>query len=183
MYWRPASLATVFVIAVGLTMGVDHASACSCAPTLPPLARDPNSPAAPSPTPPAPDPLQQSARAEIDSADAALVGRLLRVRRVRSKRRYEIRADFSYRIEAVYKGKRRLRRGRIVTVRSVRDEAACGLPGRVGRRYGLRLYRRKGRPHWSSDLCSLMSPRDMRLAASTGGAPPGHSQAGTPPCS
>lgn len=183
MYWHAASSVTVLVIAVGLTTGVGDASACSCVRSGPPPVLVPNTPTDPSPTPPAPDPLQQWARAQIDSADAAVVGRLLRVRTVKSTRRYEIRADFSYRIEAVYKGKRRLRRGRIVTVRSVRDTAACGLPGRVGRRYGLRLYRRKGRPRWSSGLCSLMSPRDMRLAGRAGGALSGHGQAGAPSCS
>ena len=62
----------------------------------------------------------------------------------------------------MYKGKRRLRRGQIVTVHSARQTPTCGLPDEVGRRYGLLLYRRKGSPRWRSGRCSLMSIHGLR---------------------
>ena len=74
-------------------------------------------------------------------------------------------ADFRYRVERVYKGGRRLRRGRVLTVRAERSEAACGLSARIGRRSGLLLRRRRGRPPWTADLFDEMTPRELRRAA------------------
>lgn len=159
----------LLVAVVSLTLGAESARARSCAPPLPlpesAVGREE-------------DPMVQEARARIRSADGAFVGRLVKVRPV--PRRGE--ADFIYRVEAVYKGRRRLRRGRLVTVRSNRDTPACGLPDSVGRRYGLLLYRRKGEPRWSSGSCSLMSPRNMRLGASAGEASAGPAGNISPPC-
>jgi hypothetical protein len=112
----------------------------------------------------APENPEEQLREDLRRADAAIVGRLIEVRPVQSRRRYEIRADFRYRVERVYKG-RRLGRGRTVTVRSVRDEAACGLPNDIGRRYGLLLHRRRGRPAWKASLFDAVSPRELRAAA------------------
>lgn len=98
-------------------------------------------------------------------ADAAIVGRLIEVRPVGSPTAAYGLADFRYRVERVYKGKRRLRRGRVVTVRSERSEAACGLPAQTGRRYGLLLHRRRTRPPWRAGLFDVMSPRELRQAA------------------
>ena len=113
----------------------------------------------------APENPEEQLREDLRRADAAIVGRLIEVRPVQSRRRYEIRADFRYRVERVYKGRRRLPRGRTVTVRSVRDEAMCGLPDGIGRRYGLLLHRRSGRPPWKAGLFDVVSPRALRAAA------------------
>lgn len=104
-------------------------------------------------------------RLDLRRADAAIVGRLIEVRPVGSPRAEEGPADFRYRVERVYKGKRRLRRGRVVTVRSERNEGLCGLPARTRRRYGLLLHRRRGRPPWRAGLMDAMSPRELREAA------------------
>ncbi len=104
-------------------------------------------------------------RKDYRRADAAIVGRLLEVRPVGSPGAETGPADFRYRVERVYKGGRRLRRGRVATVRAERSEVACGLPSRIGRRYGLLLHRRKGRPPWTANLLDAMSPRELRQAA------------------
>ncbi len=160
-------LVGLLVAVVCLTLGAESARACSPPPPPPPE----------SPVGDEEDPVQE-ARARIRLADGAFVGRLVKVRPVPPRRE----ADFIYRVEAVYKGKRRLRRGRLVTVRSSRDGAACGLGGGVGSRYGLLLYRRKGEPRWSSGLCSIMSPRNMRLGARAGEASAGAAGNISPPC-
>ena len=150
---RLAALSTaILAVAIALSVGVELAAACSCARDIP---------YAPGFTPPA-DARARSAHEQMRSADAAFVGRLMSVRPSRTLGE----ANFRYRIRAVYKGKRRLRRGQIVTVRSARQAPTCGLPDEVGRRYGLLLYRRKGSPRWRSGRCSLMSARDMRLGLS-----------------
>ena len=136
---------TALTLTVGLSVGAEGAGACSCR------------------APASGDPLQW-AQQRMSSADAAVVGRLIEVRPVGSRRVLGP-ADFRYRIGQVYKGQRRLQRGRIVTVRGGRATVACGLPDEVGRRYGLLLYRREGRPRWRSGFCDLMSASDMRLAA------------------
>jgi len=83
-------------------------------------------------------------------ADAAISGRLLKVV-PRSRQR----AIFRYRVQRVYKGAAGIRRGRVISVRSARSSEACGLPARVGRRYGLMLARVGGA--WSSGVCALLS--------------------------
>ncbi len=103
-------------------------------------------------------------REDLRRADAAIVGRLIEVRPVGSQTANNPRADFRYRIERVYKGKRRLRRGRVVTVRSRSDEGLCGLPAQTRKRYGLLLHLRKGRPPWRADLFDVVSPRALRAA-------------------
>jgi hypothetical protein len=62
-----------------------------------------------------------------------------------------------YRLDRRYKG----RLSRTVWVRTVRDEATCGLPTR--RRVALYLTRVHG--HWESDLCAVTTRRAMRAAA------------------
>jgi hypothetical protein len=84
-------------------------------------------------------------------ADAAIVAELIEViPRNRSK------ADYRYRVQRVYKPGRGLRRGRVVSVRSATDSAACGLPRRIDRRYGLLLLRADGR--WTGGLCGVIKP-------------------------
>ncbi len=84
-------------------------------------------------------------------ADAAIVGKLIEV-----VPQSGLRADFLYRVQHVYKRGRGIRRGRVISVRSTSQAAACGLPQRTGRRYGLLLGRGEGR--WTGGLCGLVSP-------------------------
>jgi hypothetical protein len=83
-------------------------------------------------------------------ADAAISGRLLKV--IPQSRRQAI---FRYRVQRVYKGAPGIRRGRVVSVHSALSSAACGLPTRAGRRYGLMLSRAEG--VWASGVCGLLS--------------------------
>ena len=112
--------------------GAELAAACSCANTPP--------------------------RTLLRSADAAFVGRLVKVRTVDATNGT---ANFYYRVQHVYKGKRRLSRRRVV-VRSNLSGASCGLPRGKGRRYGVFLNRSKGR--WHSNLCLVVTPSEMRGA-------------------
>lgn len=91
-------------------------------------------------------------------ADAAFVGRLVAVV-PRSRQQ----ADFRYRVQRVFKRGAGIRRGRVVAVRSARSSAACGLPRRTGRRYGLTLTRAEGR--WLGGLCGLAKPRQLAAGA------------------
>jgi len=102
-----------------------------------------------SPTPPA----QSLAR-----SDAAIAGRLIGV-----EPQGPSRARYRYRVLHVYRGGDQIERGSILTVLSARSSAACALPTRVGRNYGLFLLGERGR--WASGLCGVISPRRLRAAA------------------
>lgn len=82
-------------------------------------------------------------------ADAAIAGELVEV-----VPRNRLRAVYRYRVQRVYKSGVGIRRGRTISVRSARGSAACGLPTRIGRRYGLLLSRSEG--GWTSGACSLL---------------------------
>jgi len=86
----------------------------------------------------------------MQRADAAIAGRLVEV-----IPRGRVRAVYRYRVRRVYKPGAGLRRGQLVSVRSTRSSAACGLPTRKGRRYGLLLSRQRG--GWTSGLCGLLN--------------------------
>lgn len=86
----------------------------------------------------------------MQGADAAISGRLLKVVPQGGQR-----AIFRYRVQRVYKGAPGIRRGQVVSVQSASSSAACGLPTRAGRRYGLMLSRAEG--VWSSGVCALLS--------------------------
>lgn len=89
-------------------------------------------------------------RAEaMKRADAAISGRLLKV--VAQNRE---RAIYRYRVQRVYKRAEGIRRGRVISVHSARSGAACGLPTRTGRRYGMLLTRTK--QGWASGICGLL---------------------------
>lgn len=92
----------------------------------------------------------------LRQADAAVVGELLEV-----VPRGGGLADFRYEVRRVYKSARRI--GSTVAVRSTTQSAACGLPARTGRRYGLLLDRSGGR--WRGGLCGVIAPRRLRAAA------------------
>lgn len=100
---------------------------------------------------------QLAPRDALRQADAAIAGELLRV----LPRKGGV-ADFRYEVQRVYKSVRRI--GTIVSVRSSTQSAACGLPARTGRRYGLLLDRAAGR--WRGGLCGVIAPRRLRAAAS-----------------
>jgi hypothetical protein len=139
---RIAAAGAALVISLA---AAEAAQACSCVP---------------------PDP-----RAQLKRADGAFVGRLVAVRVVDPPEEGEPISsadptDYIYRVGRVYNGGPGLRRGRRVRVRSVRDEATCGLPRTRGRLYGLFVTRRNRR--WTSNLCSVVSPAEMRRAAASG---------------
>ncbi|HZK15355.1 MAG TPA: hypothetical protein VFC52_02035, partial [Solirubrobacterales bacterium] len=85
----------------------------------------------------------------LRQADAAFAGRLVAV-----IPRGRDRAVFRYRVRRVFKRGPGVRRGRVVSVRSARSSAACGLPTKTGRPYGLALSR-AGRG-WTAGSCSLL---------------------------
>jgi hypothetical protein len=88
----------------------------------------------------------------MQQADAVIVGKLVRV-----VPRSRVKADYRYRVQRVYKRRAGIRRGRVISVRSARQSAACGLPHGVGRTFGLMLSR-DGR-RWTSGLCGVFRPR------------------------
>jgi hypothetical protein len=115
-------------------------------------------------------------RAQLKRADGAFVGRLVAVRVVDPPEVGEPISsadptDYIYRVGRVYNGGPGLRRGQRVRVRSVRDEATCGLPSTRGRLYGLFVTRRNRR--WTSNLCNVVSPAEMRRAANADSAAAG----------
>jgi len=93
-------------------------------------------------------PVRQAMR----QADAAIAGRLVKV-----VPRNRVRAVYRYRVQRVYKSGTGIRRERMISVHSARSSAACGLPHRTGRRYGLMLFRSEGR--WTGGLCGAFRPR------------------------
>jgi hypothetical protein len=94
---------------------------------------------------------QTSPSEAMREADAAIVGELVKV-----APRSRLMADYRYRVQRVYKRAGGIRRGRVISVRSPRQSVACGLPTRIGRRYGVLLLRGKGR--WASGLCGVFRP-------------------------
>ncbi|HMJ73783.1 MAG TPA: hypothetical protein VK471_10510 [Solirubrobacterales bacterium] len=96
-------------------------------------------------------------------SDAAIVARLVEV-----VPRGNMRTDYRYRVRRVYRGARMLGRGEMVSVRSARRTAACGLPRRQARPIGLFLSR-DPRGHWTAGICSMIAPRRLEQAAKQGG--------------
>ena len=94
----------------------------------------------------------------LRESDAAVVGRLVEV-----VPRGPLQADYRYEVQRVYRGANAIEAGRIVFVRSARSGAACGLPRRMDRRYGLFLTRLGG--HWRAGICSVVTPRVLWMAA------------------
>jgi len=94
----------------------------------------------------------------LRQADAAIVGELVEV-----VPRSRLKADYRYRVQRVYKRGNGIRRGQTISVRSARQSAACALPRRTGRRYGLFLLR--GEDRWTSGLCGVVRPDVLDSAA------------------
>jgi hypothetical protein len=101
----------------------------------------------------APQPPAESLR----EADGAIVGRLVKVLPHGS-----LNAVFRYEVGHAYKGAA-IEDGQMLDVRGARRTAACGLPRRTDRSYGLFLSRRNGR--WFGGICGVVSPRRLRAAA------------------
>lgn len=91
-------------------------------------------------------------------SDAAIVGRLLVV-----EPHGPTRARYRYKVMRVYRGRDKIKLGSTLTVLSSRSSAACALPTRVDRNYGLFLLGDDGR--WASGLCGVLSPRRLWVAA------------------
>jgi hypothetical protein len=110
--------------------------------------------------------------AALQRSDAAIVARLVEV-----VPRDRLWADYRYRVQHVYKSGRGLVRGAVVTVRSARGGAACGLSRGIGRRYGLLLdevhvgpvrgakREPRGEYRWRGGICGVLAPRELRAAA------------------
>jgi hypothetical protein len=71
-------------------------------------------------------------------------------------------ALYRYEVRRAYKGAERIETGQMLDVHSSRRSAACALPRRIGRVYGLFLLARHNR--WFSSICRVVSPRRMRWA-------------------
>jgi hypothetical protein len=94
----------------------------------------------------------------LAAADAAITGRLLGV-----EPHGATRAEYRYEVLRVYRGRDVIARGTTLSVVSPRGSAACALPDRVGRSYGLFLLGDGER--WASGLCGVVSPRHLWSAA------------------
>ncbi|HVY77323.1 MAG TPA: hypothetical protein VG898_02330 [Solirubrobacterales bacterium] len=104
----------------------------------------------------------QSPAESLREADGAVVGRLVRV-----LPQGPLRAVFRYEVRHAYKG-RLPEVGRMLDVHSSRRGAACALPRRTDRNYGLFLLRRDGR--WYGGICGVVPPQRLRAAAHRGAA-------------
>jgi hypothetical protein len=102
----------------------------------------------------APQPAAESLR----EADGAVTARLVAVLPHGPGQ-----ALYRYELRHVYKGAERLEAGRMLDVHSSRRSAACALPRRIGRVYGLFLLARHGR--WFGGICRVVSPKRMRWVA------------------
>lgn len=74
-----------------------------------------------------------------------------------------LRAVFRYEVRHVYKGEGLPSVGRMLSVNSSRRGAACALPRRTDRSYGLFLTRQHG--HWFGGICGVVAPKRLRAAA------------------
>ena len=101
----------------------------------------------------APQPPRESLR----EADGAVVGRLVKV-----LPHGALHAVYRYEVRHAYKGVMS-GPGKMLDVHSSRRGAACALPRRIGRSYGLFLFRRNGR--WFGGLCGAVAPGRLRAAA------------------
>jgi hypothetical protein len=100
----------------------------------------------------------QSPAESLRESDGAIVARLVTV-----LPHGRLHADYRYEVRHVYRGAELIDEGRMLTVRSGRTAAACALPRRLDRVYGLFLSRARGR--WFGGICGVVEPRRMRHAA------------------
>lgn len=102
----------------------------------------------------APQPPGESLR----ESDGAIVGRLVKV-----LPHGPLHAVYRYEMLHVYKGGDVIEAGKMLDVHSSRRAAACALPRRTGRSYGLFLSQRNGR--WFGGICGVILPKRLRAAA------------------
>jgi hypothetical protein len=100
----------------------------------------------------------QAPAESLREADAAVVARLVAVFPHGPSQ-----ALYRYEVRRVYKGREKLEAGRMLDVHSSRRSAACALPRRIGRTYGLFLLSRHNR--WFGSICRVVSPKRMRRVA------------------
>jgi hypothetical protein len=100
----------------------------------------------------------QAPAESLRESDAAIVARLVKV-----LPRGRLHADYRYEVRQVYRGRKTLEPGQMLTVRSGRRAAACALPRRIDHEYGLFLTQLHGR--WSGGICGVIEPRRLRHAA------------------
>ena len=134
--------AVVVLVLIGSLMGAESASACSCA-------EDPDE------------------KETLRGFAAAATARLIEIDNIGGPNASK--SEYVYRLLRVYKGsgRYRLREGEKLRIESYRDGATCGPPRDRGKRYGLGLYRSRG--ELSTNLCSVMSPKELRRAAQRSG--------------
>ena len=107
--------------------------------------------------------VDPDAKETLHGFDAAATMRLVEVKNEDPR---DGSSDLVYKITRVYKNKN-LREGEKFVIRDNPQGSACGLPTREDRRYGLRLYRTSD--GLKSDLCVLLTPRELRRAAERSG--------------
>ena len=100
----------------------------------------------------------QAPAESLREADAAVTARLVAVLPHGPSQ-----ALYRYELRRVYKGAEKLEAGRMLDVHSSRRSAACALPRRIGRVYGLFLLTRHSR--WFGGICRVISPKRMRRVA------------------
>jgi hypothetical protein len=100
----------------------------------------------------------QAPAESLREADGAIVGRLVRV-----LPHGALHAVYRYEVLHVYKGADAIEAGKMLDVHGSRRAAACALPRRTDRIYGLFLFQRHGR--WFGGICGVVAPRRLRLAA------------------
>ena len=136
------ALVIIALVTVAALATAEGALACSCVPIAP--------------------------ETQLKRADGAVIARLLAVKEPEQDSASFPSARFVYRTGRVYKGGRRLKRGRRLVVSSPPDDGLCGLFRQVGRLTGLFLSREHGR--WHSNVCSEVTPRQMRRAGRGAGS-------------
>ncbi len=94
----------------------------------------------------------------LAGSDAAIAGRLLSV-----EPHGTTRAEYRFEVLHVYRGRDEIERGTTLAVISPRGSAACALPDRIGRSFGLFLLGGGGR--WASGICGVISPQRLWSAA------------------
>lgn len=97
----------------------------------------------------------QAPAESLREADAAITARLVAVLPHGTNQ-----ALYRYEVRHVYKGAEKIGAGRMLDVHSARRSAACSLPRRIGRVYGLFLLSRHSR--WFGGICRVVSPKRMR---------------------
>jgi hypothetical protein len=100
----------------------------------------------------------QAPAESLREADAAVTARLVAVLPHGTGQ-----ALYRYEVRHAYKGAEKLEAGQMLGVHSSRRSAACALPRRVGRAYGLFLLSRHSR--WFGSICRVVSPARMQRAA------------------